>query len=80
MERPEPEVKLIEQVPDRDVQGLISWEEDGELFVEGFPSGGGYERRWVCDPPSEELRYQVLREAWSDDFKVRTIYEIELVS
>lgn len=76
----EPDVKLVEHVINTDRQGLVSWEENGELFAEGFPMAPGWEQRWVCEPPSVELAYRVLRDVWSDDLSVRTVYEIQLVS
>jgi hypothetical protein len=34
---------------------------------------------WVCDQPDRSVRYQVLRDEWVDDYRVRLIHEIQVV-
>jgi hypothetical protein len=38
----------------------------------------GFVEAWVCDQPPRGVRYQVLRDEWVDDYRVRLIYEIKV--
>jgi hypothetical protein len=42
--------------------------------------GCSYERQWYCDVPPLGASFRVVRSEWTDDYTVRKIYEIELVS
>lgn len=50
------------------------------LIEEKFAATGmGFTQRWMIEPPASNVPYRVVRDAWDEDFNVRTIYEIELV-
>lgn len=73
---------LIEQITPGNQQGLVSWEQDGVLYVDGFRSGVGWEQRWVCEPPDLGVTFETLRDEWTEDATgqwTRTIHEIKIV-
>jgi hypothetical protein len=41
---------------------------------------GRYEEVWLCEPPAKGIAYEVLREEWTDDYTVRTIREVKVLS
>jgi hypothetical protein len=38
----------------------------------------GFVVDWECEPPDEDVDFQVVRQAWNEDMTVRTIYEIKV--
>lgn len=49
-----------------------------EVRNEGTPDA--YIEQWTCDPPAEGIGFQVVRESWHSDGRVRTIHEVKLES
>lgn len=41
---------------------------------------GSYTTRWECDVPPWPTAFRVLEQEWQDDYKVRVIRKIELVT
>lgn len=46
--------------------------------VYGGPENGGWEERWMCEPPVLGVRFKVIEQEWNEEFSVRTIYKVEL--
>ena len=34
---------------------------------------------WACEEPPDDVEYRVVRDEWTENFRVRTIYEIKVV-
>lgn len=50
-----------------------------KLIERRYPDSpdGGWETRWMCNPPEMGVGFRVIEQEWSEDFTVRTIYEVE---
>lgn len=46
--------------------------------IDGGTESPSYLQRWICDPPPVGVSFRVLREEWTGDYEIRTIYEIEI--
>jgi hypothetical protein len=42
--------------------------------------GDSYQTAWYCDVPPKGVAFRVIRSEWVDDYTVRKILEIELMS
>jgi len=43
-------------------------------------TGTYYDTEWKCDAPAEGLKFTVVDQEWNDDYTVRTIREVRLIT